>query len=114
RGVAVNSLGAGLRVTDGAAKVWPQTERIKAWHAAQADGTAAQVQIARRKTDEALQGLARYLMEAPAGLWHEQMNADGSFALQPCRASSLYHIVCAVDTLQDAPTATRRPRSPTA
>jgi mannose-6-phosphate isomerase len=103
RGVAVNALGAGLRVTDGAAKVWPQTERIKAWHAAQAGGSAVQAQIAQRKVGEALQGLTRYLLETPAGLWHEHMNTDGGFALQPCRASSLYHIVCAIDTLQGAP-----------
>ena len=105
RGVAVNALGAGLRVTDGMAKVWPQTERIKAWHAATADGTPAQAALAPAKVAEALQGLSHYVLPAPAGLWHEQMNPDGSFALQDCRASSLYHIVCAIDTLQDAPAA---------
>ena len=100
RGVAVNALAADLRLVDGGAKVWPQTERIKAWQAAAVDGTPRQMSIAPRKVGEALQGLARFLLPSPPGLWQEEMNMDGSFTPTDCRASSLYHIVCAVDTLQ--------------
>lgn len=101
RGVAVNALDDTLRVTDAAAKLWPQTERIKAWHAALAKATRAPAQAeARARLRDAVAGLARYLLPAPAGLWHEVMDAHGGFVLQDCRASSLYHIVCAVDTLE--------------
>ena len=41
-------------------------------------------------------GLAQYLLPDPAGLWHEVMGADGRYLPQHCRASSLYHIVCAI------------------
>ena len=46
-----------------------------------------------------MSGLSRYLLGVPAGLWHEQMGAHGGFAAQDVRASSLYHIVCAIDTI---------------
>ena len=45
------------------------------------------------------------MLPSPPGLWREQMNADGSFAPQDCRASSLYHIVCAIDTISNPPDA---------
>jgi mannose/cellobiose epimerase-like protein (N-acyl-D-glucosamine 2-epimerase family) len=108
RGVAVNALDDTLRVTDANAKLWPQTERVKAWHQAVLEaesgcdggaGSAQRSAAARRHRADAVDGLSRYLLAAPAGLWHEAMQADGSFALQPCRASSLYHLVCAIDTL---------------
>jgi mannose-6-phosphate isomerase len=97
RGVAVDALDCGLRVGADTARLWPQTERIKAWHAAGL-WTAGPSQ-ARDHLDDAVQGLSRYLMPSPAGLWHEQMRPDRTFVAQDCRASSLYHIVCAIDTL---------------
>ena len=102
RGVAINALdAAGFAATDPAAKLWPQTERVKAWQLAlrlAPDPVAARHAGARLA--EAVAGLERFRIASPSGLWHEQLNADGSFALQDCRASSLYHIVCAVETLQ--------------
>lgn len=101
RGVAVNALDDTLRVTDPNAKLWPQTERIKAWELAHAtstgDAARARADAARRA---AIDGLTRYLVPTPQGLWHEVMNAHGGFIEQHCRASSLYHIVCAIDTLE--------------
>jgi len=101
RGVAVNTLDETLRVTDAAAKLWPQTERIKAWHATlvRAADTPARAD-ARAHLRDAVAGLTRYLLPSPPGLWHEVMDAHGGFVLQDCRASSLYHIVCAIDTLE--------------
>ncbi|MEP7099186.1 MAG: AGE family epimerase/isomerase [Burkholderiales bacterium] len=101
RGVAINTLDDALQVTDANAKLWPQTERIKAWHAAlvRAPDALARMQ-ARARLRDAVAGLTRYLLPSPAGLWHEVMNVRGDFVLQDCRASSLYHIVCAIDTLE--------------
>lgn len=102
RGVAVDALDVDLHVTDAAAKLWPQTERVKAWHQAAADATAAaEAASAQARLADAIDGLTRYLLDRPAGLWHEHMNAQGDFEVQACKASSLYHIVCAIDTLQD-------------
>ena len=108
RGVAVNALDATLQITDADAKLWPQTERIKAWHrvadgagadAGDGAGAAALAAAAQRHLRDAVAGLSQYLLAAPSGLWHEVLRADGQFAPQPCRASSLYHLVCAIDTL---------------
>ena len=101
RGVAVNTLDDRLRVTDANAKLWPQTERIKAWQARLSAAADAPAQAeAQARLRDAIAGLGRYLLPAPAGLWHEVMDAHGGFMPQHCRASSLYHIVCAIDTLQ--------------
>ena len=103
RGVAVNALDDTLRTTDANAKLWPQTERIKAWHASLAHATDAPAQAAARAhLHDAITGLTRYLLPAPPGLWHEVMDTHGDFVPQDCRASSLYHIVCAIDTLESA------------
>ncbi|MDP9044554.1 MAG: AGE family epimerase/isomerase [Pseudomonadota bacterium] len=99
RGVAVNALDTALATTDAAAKLWPQTERVRAWVQAwsQAD-TPSDAALARGRLVEAARGLARYLLPAPAGLWEEQMGPDGRFDGQESRASSLYHIVAAIES----------------
>lgn len=101
RGVAVNRLDKDLKVTDAAAKLWPQSERIKAWQAARTCGSAAQRAVAPDRLAAAIRGLSAYFLDSPSGLWHEQMNPQGVFELQHCRASSLYHIVSAVETLAE-------------
>lgn len=101
RGVAVNLLDGDFAIVDPAAKLWPQTERIKAWQAAHRAGSPAQQAEAPQRLAAAVRGLSLYLLDSPRGLWHEQLGVDGRFDLQPCRASSLYHIVCAIDLLAD-------------
>jgi mannose/cellobiose epimerase-like protein (N-acyl-D-glucosamine 2-epimerase family) len=34
------------------------------------------------------------------GLWHDKMRADGTLVDEPSPASSLYHIVCAINVLR--------------
>lgn len=95
RQVAMNSLvihGTSLIVRDANARLWPQTERIKAnLQAAQMTGDTRYVGGAVR----ALQALRKYLEVPTAGLWRDTMSADGSFVIEPSPASSFYHIVCA-------------------
>ena len=38
-------------------------------------------------------------MDVP-GLWHEVCAADGTYALGPSKASSLYHVVGAIEVLR--------------
>ena len=99
RGVAVNELDAAFAVTDATAKLWPQTERIKAWHLAALTGDVRGAATAEAALQRAVVGLQRYFVASPAGLWHEQLAPDGRFASRECRASSLYHIVCAIDAV---------------
>lgn len=102
RGVAINELRDDFTVTDASAKLWPQTERIKAWCAmAEVAQTAAERSVALGKVVESINGLSKYLVHEPPGMWAEVMEASGAFRADLCRASSFYHIVCALETLDE-------------
>jgi mannose/cellobiose epimerase-like protein (N-acyl-D-glucosamine 2-epimerase family) len=101
RGVAVNELWDDMTVRDSAAKLWPQTERVKAWctlleHAQ----TMQDVEAACQKVAMAIRGMWRYFLAQPAGLWQEVLWENGDFTSEPCKASSFYHVVCAIEALQ--------------
>jgi mannose-6-phosphate isomerase len=100
RGVALNALDTRMAVTDGAAKLWPQTERVKAWceRAVQSQSTS-ELDHALDRLRHALNGMTAYIHHPVAGLWQEVMRQDGAFTEEPCRASSFYHLVCALDAL---------------
>ena len=100
RGVAFNELWDDLTPKDRAAKIWPQTERVKAWCSMlQHAESAADAQHASERLGRAMQGLSRYFTTEPRGLWHEVLSHDDSFSMEACKASSFYHIVCAIETL---------------
>lgn len=100
RGVAIEMLRDDFEVLDARARLWPQTERIKAWHAmhALAHEPALKAMAAQRAV-AAIEGLQKFLTPAPAGSWCELLDADGRRQPGPARASSLYHVVCAIETL---------------
>jgi mannose-6-phosphate isomerase len=113
RGVAFNELHHDFTVRDAHAKLWPQTERIKAWHALSLSplNTAARRVRAADHLGRAVAGLRPFLVPQPRGLWHEVQRPDGSFIDEPVRASSLYHITCAIHTISaasDAPVTRRK------
>lgn len=103
RGVAINEIDLALTWLDAEAKLWPQTERIKAWteRAVRAPGPIERTQALECAT-AAMKGLERYLHHPVAGAWQEVWLKDGQWKAEPTRASSLYHIVCALETLHDA------------
>lgn len=96
RGVAINEVLLDGAVRDGAARLWPQTERLKAAMARfSRTGSAAEA-------DEAVaayKGLALYFDVPKIGVWRDRMNADGSWLEEAAPASSFYHIVCALTEL---------------
>jgi mannose-6-phosphate isomerase len=92
RGVVVNGLDAKLEVRDAGARLWPQTEHLKA-ALALGDGGAAL---------EAANGLAAYLDTPVRGVWRERMRADGGFIEEPAPATSLYHLFLAFRELERA------------
>lgn len=101
RGLVINELWDDMSVKDSAAKIWPQTERLKAWCAVLGNACdEAQVMRARLKIAASIRGLQSYFVATPQGAWREVSLADGSFVDEPSKASSLYHIVCAIDTVQ--------------
>ncbi len=93
RGVAIDLLDGTLRPLCRSARLWPQTERLKAaLLAAQMTGDAGFLTIAR----QALEGLAPYLEVPTPGLWRDRLEADGVFVEEPAKASSFYHLVVAI------------------
>lgn len=97
--VAVNALTEDLEVSDGAARLWPQTERVKA-----SVCLAKRIQDARLwlQATSAVAALSRFLSTPMPGLWHDRLTPDGEFVpVVPPRspASSFYHIVCAIAEL---------------
>jgi mannose/cellobiose epimerase-like protein (N-acyl-D-glucosamine 2-epimerase family) len=98
RGVAINGLLDDFSIHDPEARLWPQTERIKAWTLA-----AAQLDAPWWDTvADAVEGLELYLRTPVRGLWFDRMGADGVLAEGPAPASSFYHIVCAIEALDEA------------
>ena len=89
RGVVVNALWDDLSVRDPAARLWPQTEHLKA---ALILGEAAAAL-------EAANSLAVYLDTPARGVWRERMRPDGGFLEEPAPATSLYHLYLAVREL---------------
>ncbi len=80
------------RQAERTARLWPQTERLKAaW--LRADTSAA-------GRAEAAARLGAWLL--PDGLWWERRDADGAFVPGPAPASSLYHLTCAILTVAPA------------
>lgn len=89
RNVVVDALTDDLAVRDGAARLWGQTEHLKA-ALALGDRTAAL---------QAANGLARFLDTPTPGVWRERMRADGAFVEEPSPATSLYHLYLAIREL---------------
>lgn len=70
------------------ARLWPQTERLKA-EASRPGATDARIA-------DAFAALDRHIDLAPAGLWREHLAADGGWTPEPAPASSLYHLTCGI------------------
>jgi mannose-6-phosphate isomerase len=98
-GVAVNALLDDFSIHDAEARLWPQTERLKA---------AALLAAITRESHywsmaaQAAKGLRRYLGTEVPGLWYDRLTSDGQFVQQSAPASSFYHIVCAIGEFRAA------------
>lgn len=96
RGVAINALLDDLSVHDDSARLWPQTERIKAAAlAAEIIGDSKYWDMAAA----AAEGLLAYLRTPVPGLWRDKYQPDETFVEEPAPASSFYHIVLAIAEL---------------
>ncbi|PVM89158.1 AGE family epimerase/isomerase [Caulobacter endophyticus] len=93
RGVAIFALLDDMSVHDDVARLWAQTEWIKAGVlAADVTGEAAYAETAA----DGAEALLKYFDVAVPGLWRDKLQADGTFVDEPAPASSFYHIVCAI------------------
>jgi mannose-6-phosphate isomerase len=97
--MAIDALLDDLTPLETSARLWPQTERLKA------SALAASLTGESRywsSAAAAAKGLLRYFETPTAGLWHDRLSSEGSFHAGPAPASSFYHIVAAVVTLTEA------------
>ncbi|HEX5160693.1 MAG TPA: AGE family epimerase/isomerase [Steroidobacteraceae bacterium] len=92
-GLATNSLLDDFSPHDAGARLWPQTERLKAAAiAARLTGEAKYFSMAVAAAD----GLMRYLDTPIPGLWRDRIDAGGRVVDEPAPASSFYHLVAAI------------------
>lgn len=98
RGVAFMSLFDNYQPYDFTARLWSQTERIKV-HVAMA--SIANDEITRQKSINnalcATKGLELYFKTKIEGLYFDRMDESGNIIVESAPASSLYHIICAID-----------------
>jgi mannose-6-phosphate isomerase len=92
-GLATNSLLDDFSAHDAGARLWPQTERLKAAAiAARLTGEAKYFSMAVAAADR----LQRYLDCPVAGLWYDRIDPQGNIVDEPAPASSFYHLVAAI------------------
>jgi mannose/cellobiose epimerase-like protein (N-acyl-D-glucosamine 2-epimerase family) len=85
------------------AKLWPQTERVKAWCAMmERAANPADTEHACAKIVSAAAGMSTYLRGDAPGLWYEAILENGAMEIGPSKASSFYHVVSAIDVLRKA------------
>jgi mannose-6-phosphate isomerase len=97
RKVAINVISLSGRPLDLAARLWPQTERLKA---ALAHRRCSPRWNARAL--EAVDSWLAYTRPVRPGLWLDWMEADGSMRPEPAPASSFYHLIGAISHLTEA------------
>jgi mannose/cellobiose epimerase-like protein (N-acyl-D-glucosamine 2-epimerase family) len=97
RGVAVFALDGDLRVIDPGARLWSQTERLRACAlAADLTGDGGLWAAAL----QACGALEAFLQAPTPGLWRDWMDGAGAFRDEPAPASSFYHIAGAIAALE--------------
>ena len=97
RGVAVDALNEDMTVRSSRARLWPQTERLKAaLYLHETSGEDGYLDHARA----AAESLWRYLDVPTRGLWRDKLMPTNRFVEEPAPASSLYHVLGAVQALK--------------
>jgi mannose/cellobiose epimerase-like protein (N-acyl-D-glucosamine 2-epimerase family) len=95
-GMTVMGLLEDFTVIDGSARLWGQTERLKASLFFAKRGHQPRCWPAAAS---AVASLWKFLEVPTPGLWHDTLSADGQFVPSRVPASSFYHIVSAVAEL---------------
>jgi mannose-1-phosphate guanylyltransferase/mannose-6-phosphate isomerase len=102
RNVAIDALNEDMTVRSSRARLWPQTERLKAalcLHETSGDDDYLAHALASAES------LWRYLDLPTRGLWRDTLTPTNRFVEEPSPASSLYHIIGAVAALKTFRTA---------
>ncbi len=101
RGVLVDSLREDFTPRERTARLWPQTERLKAAHILARRGDPGRRETYLAAAREAAGALSSFIQTPLPGLWRDRLLEGGDFAEGPAPASSLYHIISAIAELGD-------------
>lgn len=99
--VAIMSLYDDFSVHDAVARMWPQTEWLKA------ATKLAVVGRPERRGDyiasalKAVEAFSIFLSTPVRGLWYDKRRPDGTLVDEPAPASTFYHILCAIYEARD-------------
>jgi mannose/cellobiose epimerase-like protein (N-acyl-D-glucosamine 2-epimerase family) len=96
--VAVDACDIAGGVRSARARLWPQTEWLKAAMILAATTDDARRDLCLTQAARAQRALWRYL--TPPGLWRDKMLENGKFIDEPAPASSFYHIMAAFAQVQ--------------
>ncbi|MBR0557041.1 AGE family epimerase/isomerase [Ciceribacter sp. L1K23] len=96
RKVAIMSLYDDFTVHNAMARLWPQTEWLKAAVRLALLGNTAERERYVASAHRALDALEPFLATPVKGLWWDKWPADAPMIDEPAPASTFYHIVCAV------------------
>lgn len=96
RKVAIMQLYDDFSWADGLARLWPQTEWLKAAVRLASLSQGAEREAYLVSANRALDALDPFLATPVAGLWYDKWPADGEMIDEPAPASTFYHILCAI------------------
>ncbi len=99
RNVAIDEMDDAFQPKRSTARLWPQTERLKAALILMEQANEPQREFYREHACAAAESLWSYLQVPKPGLWRDKRQEDGQFVIEPAPASSLYHIVAAIHAL---------------
>jgi mannose/cellobiose epimerase-like protein (N-acyl-D-glucosamine 2-epimerase family) len=97
-GLVIAALGQDLTPHDRTARLWPQTERTRAGAAL----ASLDADMGWMIAGHGAVGLLHYLDMPLPGLWREHREPTGGWRAEPSPASSLYHLVGAIQALDEA------------
>ena len=98
----VNSINKNLSFEDANCKIWPQTERVKVWSLIFGNHKKFDygLEESSNSLTKSINNLNIFLKKKEnEALWEEILDLNGDFIKMPNKASSLYHIVCAISNL---------------
>lgn len=78
-------------------RFWPQCERIKAAVRLGTEVDVSQKEVYAKAADEAITTLSKFFQTPVNGLWYDQLSAEDKFSGSSAKASSLYHIINAME-----------------
>jgi mannose-6-phosphate isomerase len=102
RNVAIDEIDNEFRPRRDTARLWPQTERLKAALILYGGAEKSSLSRYEREAVSAAESLWCYLDVPLKGLWRDKMLSDGSFVDEPAPASSFYRIAMSIDVLISA------------